>query len=106
MNLLAMLQHKTVDVPKQKQQKPKRVGSAGSAALRARADARYALLLTGKELSTTEIAAAFGNSHCGTLSSLLRLEERGKVKRVGERPRAPGVLRGRGATVWTWVANT
>ena len=75
----------------------------GPQVAQARADARYKTLLSGKNLSTTEIASKMGYAHCGTLSSLLKLEKRGLIRRTGVKERAPGVTRGRGATVWTWV---
>lgn len=67
-----------------------------------KADAAYRELLTGVELTTGEIAAAFGHTHCGTLSSLHKLEKRGRVVRVGTRERTSDSPKGRGSTIWTW----
>ena len=67
-----------------------------------KADAAYRKLLTYAELTTGEIAAALRHTHCGTLSSLHKMEKRGLVVRVGVRERAEGQLKGRGSTIWTW----
>jgi len=75
----------------------------GPQLVQARADAKYKALLSGAEFSTSEIATKFGYSHCGALSSLLKLEKRLLIRRVGTRQRPAGETRGRGATVWTWV---
>lgn len=75
-------------------------------ARQAKADEKYRLLLTGKELTTGEIATVFDQTHCGTLSSLYKLEARGLVTRAGVMERETGSVKGRGSIVWTWIANT
>ena len=75
-------------------------------ARQAKADEKYRLLLTGKELTTGEIATVFDQTHCGTLSSLYKLEARGLVTRVRTQERDSSVCKGRGTIVWTWIANT
>lgn len=75
-------------------------------ARRAKADAKYRELLSGKALSTGQIAGHFGYSHCGTLSSLYALEERALVRRVGIQERPNGAPHGRGTILWTWNNET
>ena len=67
------------------------------------ADARYRKLLMGKTLPTSAITDHMGITRMGGLTSLYKLEERGKVKRMGTVPRNANVLRGRGQILWTWV---
>lgn len=72
-------------------------------ARRIKADAAYQALLKNKALTTGEIASALGHTHCGALSSLMKLEKRGLVVRAGIRPRESSAHKGRGATIWRWA---
>ena len=72
-----------------------------------KADVKYRDLLTGKQMTTGEIARTFGYSPMGCLTSLYRLEQRGKIKRVGTAPRVNGYknIPGRGSIIWTWCED-
>lgn len=71
--------------------------------VRQRADERYFGLLNGREMASPEIAMALGLTCMGCLTSLYRLEKRGKIKRAGIRPRPAGSSYGKPAILWTWV---
>lgn len=71
-----------------------------------KATAKYEALFTAGSLTTSEIANALGYSHMGCLSSLYKLEKRGRIKRIGIKERPPNAPRGRGQIIWSWVPQT
>lgn len=78
--------------------------SKGPEARQHRADKKYRDLLKNKRMSTPDIAKALGFTLTGTISSLIRLEERKKVRREGRRTRAEQPF-GRLAVCWVWCGD-
>ena len=96
MNFIQQLMS-TSNTPKQKRKKVDR--SASNAAQRANTDGRYRLFLEGVVLSTPDLAKKMGFTAAGIMSSLLDLEARGVVKRMGlGEKKGPG----KKPVLWTW----
>ena len=102
MNVASMLMAASTAAPKKRKAPPpitKEAYLRSRATLSARSDARWKALFGDGEYTTGQLAAKRGGTHMGVLSSLYKLEKRGKIKRTGLAPtngNKPTVL-------WRWV---
>ncbi len=105
-SLISANEHREKQEEKEKKKKPaagKYPGPRKSGLARqAKTDAKYKAFFAGQTRTTPEIASAFGYSLSGTISSLMHLEARGKVERVGVGQRPIGAKYGRPPVIWRW----
>ena len=66
------------------------------------AEERYRAILYGAKVATGDIANRLGISHMGCLTTLYKLEKRGRIRRAGIIARKDHEPKGRGQILWTW----